>query len=32
MSRPKLSTAFCERVGIEYPIILAGMGPVAGTG
>jgi len=30
--RPTLKTPFCERVGIEYPIILAGMGPVAGTG
>ena len=30
--RPTLKTAFCERVGIEYPVILAGMGPVAGTG
>ncbi|MCP5040045.1 MAG: nitronate monooxygenase, partial [bacterium] len=27
-----LRTEFCERVGIEYPVILAGMGPVAGTG
>ncbi|MBW2231291.1 MAG: nitronate monooxygenase [Deltaproteobacteria bacterium] len=32
MSRPTLRTEFCERVGIEYPIVLAGMGPVAGTG
>jgi nitronate monooxygenase len=32
MGRPRLRTPFCERVGIEYPIILAGMGPVAGTG
>ena len=32
MSRPTLRTAFCDRVGIEYPVILAGMGPVAGTG
>ena len=32
MSRPTLHTAFCERVGIEYPVVLAGMGPVAGTG
>ena len=32
MSRPTLRTAFCERVGIEYPVVLAGMGPVAGTG
>ncbi len=32
MTRPTLRTAFCDRVGIEYPVILAGMGPVAGTG
>jgi len=32
MARPVLRTAFCDRVGIEYPVILAGMGPVAGTG
>jgi NAD(P)H-dependent flavin oxidoreductase YrpB (nitropropane dioxygenase family) len=32
MSRPTLRTPFCDRVGIEYPIVLAGMGPVAGTG
>jgi nitronate monooxygenase len=32
MSRPVLRTEFCKRVGIEYPVILAGMGPVAGTG
>ncbi len=32
MARPILRTEFCERVGIEYPVILAGMGPVAGTG
>lgn len=32
MSRPTLRTEFCERVGIEYPVVLAGMGPVAGTG
>lgn len=31
-SRPTLRTAFCDRVGIEYPVVLAGMGPVAGTG
>lgn len=31
-NRPTLKTPFCDRVGIEYPIILAGMGPVAGTG
>jgi len=29
MSKPILKTPFCERVGIEYPIILAGMSPVA---
>lgn len=27
-----LKTPFCDRVGVEYPIVLAGMGPVAGTG
>jgi nitronate monooxygenase len=32
MARPTLRTAFCDRIGIEYPIISAGMGPVAGTG
>lgn len=32
MSRPVLRTEFCKRIGIEYPVILAGMGPVAGTG
>ena len=32
MSRPTLRTEFCDRVGIEYPVISAGMGPVAGTG
>ncbi|MCP4006112.1 MAG: nitronate monooxygenase [bacterium] len=32
MSRPMLRTEFCQRVGIEYPVVLAGMGPVAGTG
>lgn len=32
MTRPTLRTEFCDRVGIEYPIILAGMGPVAGSG
>ncbi len=32
MSRPTLRTEFCDRVGVEYPVILAGMGPVAGTG
>ena len=30
MTKPVLRTALCERLGIEYPIILAGMGPVAG--
>ncbi|HAC79286.1 MAG TPA: hypothetical protein DCG06_03250 [Deltaproteobacteria bacterium] len=32
MGKPTLKTEFCERVGVEYPLILAGMGPVAGTG
>jgi len=32
VGKPTLKTEFCERVGIEYPLILAGMGPVAGTG
>ena len=32
MSRPTLRTELCDRIGIEYPIVLAGMGPVAGTG
>lgn len=32
MARPTLRTAFCDRVGVEVPIVLAGMGPVAGTG
>jgi NAD(P)H-dependent flavin oxidoreductase YrpB (nitropropane dioxygenase family) len=32
MTRPILRTAFCDRVGVEYPVVLAGMGPVAGTG
>ena len=32
MARPTLRTAFCDRIGVEYPIISAGMGPVAGTG
>ena len=30
MSRPVLRTVLCEMLGIEYPVILAGMGPVAG--
>ena len=32
MSRPTLRTELCDRIGIEYPIVSAGMGPVAGTG
>jgi len=32
MSRPTLRTELCDRLGIEYPVILAGMGPVAGVG
>ena len=32
MTRPTLRTAFCDRIGIEYPVVSAGMGPVAGTG
>ncbi len=32
MARPTLRTELCDRVGVEYPVILAGMGPVAGTG
>src|SRR5258705_11749798 len=32
MARPTLRTAFCDRIGIEYPVVSAGMGPVAGTG
>ncbi len=30
MTRPVLRTVLCEMLGIEYPVILAGMGPVAG--
>ena len=30
MSRPVLRTSLCDMLGIEYPILLAGMGPVAG--
>lgn len=30
MGRPVLRTALCDMLGIEYPVILAGMGPVAG--
>jgi NAD(P)H-dependent flavin oxidoreductase YrpB (nitropropane dioxygenase family) len=32
VTRPTLRTELCDRLGIEYPIILAGMGPVAGVG
>ena len=32
MPRPVLRTELCEHLGIEYPVISAGMGPVAGTG
>lgn len=30
MSRPVLRTALCDILGIEYPVISAGMGPVGG--
>jgi len=30
MARPVLRTALCDLLGVEYPFILAGMGPVAG--
>lgn len=30
MARPVLRTALCDLLGIEYPVLLAGMGPVAG--
>ena len=30
MARPVLRTDLCDMLGIEYPVILAGMGPVAG--
>ncbi|MEX0781008.1 MAG: nitronate monooxygenase family protein [Dehalococcoidia bacterium] len=30
MSRPVLRTRLCDMLGIEYPVISAGMGPVAG--
>ena len=30
MARPVLRTALCDLLGIEYPFLLAGMGPVAG--
>ncbi|MCL5043849.1 MAG: nitronate monooxygenase [Deltaproteobacteria bacterium] len=29
MDRPVLRTKLCELLGIEYPVVLAGMGPVA---
>jgi nitronate monooxygenase len=32
MTRPTLRTELCDRLDIEYPVILAGMGPVAGVG
>ena len=32
MSRPILSTVLCEMLNIEYPIVLAGMGPTVGGG
>ncbi len=30
MARPVLRTSLCDLLGIEYPVLLAGMGPVAG--
>ena len=30
MSRPVLRTSLCDLLDIEYPVVLAGMGPVAG--
>ena len=30
MARPVLRTALCDLLGVEYPFVLAGMGPVAG--
>ena len=30
MARPILRTALCDLLGIEYPVISAGMGPVGG--
>lgn len=30
MARPVLHTSLCDMLGIEYPVVLAGMGPVAG--
>ena len=31
MSRPRLYTQLCEMLGVEYPVMLAGMGKVART-
>ena len=31
MSRPQLTTMICEMLNIEYPVLLAGMGGVAGA-
>ena len=30
MARPILHSPLCDLVGVEYPVVLAGMGPVAG--
>jgi NAD(P)H-dependent flavin oxidoreductase YrpB (nitropropane dioxygenase family) len=32
MARYKLHTAICDLLGIEFPVLLAGMGPTAGRG
>lgn len=32
MSRTRLRTPICDLLGIEYPVLLAGMGPTAGGG
>ena len=32
MTRPVLHTELCDLLGIEYPIVLAGMGPTVGGG
>ena len=32
MTRPILSTVLCEMLNIEYPVVLAGMGPTVGGG
>src|SRR5215217_7414510 len=32
MSRTLLRTTICDLLGIEYPVLLAGMGPTAGGG